>query len=177
FAQEIPLPFDSPIALCARRTGHSLCYADNEYYNMVDLEQASLYQLLPLRQSEEPTPWHVKPLICVIGENEFLILSWTGASALGVFITGEGDPVRGTLEWGSYPKAICLDYPYVTSLLPNETIEIHSVETQSMTQVIPPPTGARAVARLALVASLHGYLVPSTQRSGKLRKVKVGLAR
>lgn len=74
---------------------------------MVDLEQASLYQLLPLIQAEEPTSFEVKPLINVVGENEFLILSWTGSSALGVFITGDGDPVRGTLEWEMYPKAVC----------------------------------------------------------------------
>lgn len=79
---------------------------------MVDLDQASLYQLLPLRQSMDPTPFEVKPLITVIGENEFLILSWTGASALGVFITGDGDPVRGTLEWGGYPKAVCESIRY-----------------------------------------------------------------
>jgi hypothetical protein len=36
-----------------------------------------------------------------------LILSWTGASTLGLFITGDGDPVRGTLEWPSHPEAVC----------------------------------------------------------------------
>ncbi|KAJ3563567.1 hypothetical protein NP233_g8862 [Leucocoprinus birnbaumii] len=177
YQKEIPLPANSPPALLAKRTGHALCYADNEHYNMVDLGQASLFQLLPLRQAVEETPWEVKPVIEVIGENEFLILSWTGASALGVFITGDGDPVRGTLEWGMYPKAVCLDYPYVTSLLPNETIEVHSVETQSIVQVVGAPTAASHPARLDLVASLHGYLVPSTSRSGKMRKVKVGLVR
>lgn len=105
--QEIPLPSGSQPAITARRTGNTLCYSDNEFYNMVDLDQASLYSLLPLLQSPDPTPFQVRPLITVIGENEFLILSWTGTSALGVFITGEGDPVRGTLEWASYPKAIC----------------------------------------------------------------------
>ncbi|KAF5356987.1 hypothetical protein D9756_006358 [Leucocoprinus leucothites] len=165
YQKEIPLPANSPPALLAKRVGHALCYADNEYYNMVDLEQASLYQLLPLRQVVEETPWEVKPVIEVIGENEFLILSWTGASALGVFITGDGDPVRG------------LDYPYVTSLLPNETIEVHSVETQSIVQVVPPPAAANSRARLGLVASLQGYLVPSTNSSGKMRRVKVGLVR
>lgn len=79
---------------------------------MVDLDQASLFQLLPLRQVTDPTPWEVKPLITVIGENEFLILSWTGTSALGVFITGDGDPVRGTLEWAGYPKAVCESFFY-----------------------------------------------------------------
>ena len=74
---------------------------------MVDLEQASLYPILPLSQASEPVPFVVKPSITVIGPNEFLILSWTGASTLGFFITADGDPVRGTLEWPSYPRAIC----------------------------------------------------------------------
>lgn len=69
-----------------------------------------------------------------------------------------------------------LDYPYVTSLLPNETIEVHSVETQSIMQVVGAPSGDEA-ARLSLVASLHGYLVPSTQRSEKMRMTKVALLR
>jgi len=106
-SQEIPLPSDSPPALACKRAGHVLCYADNDFYNMVDLNQASLLQLLPLCQSTEDTPFEIKPIIEAVGENELLILSWTGTSALGVFITGDGDPVRGTLEWSGYPKAVC----------------------------------------------------------------------
>jgi hypothetical protein len=70
-----------------------------------------------------------------------------------------------------------LDYPYVNSLLPNETIQVHSVETQAIIQVLDPPSGTDATARLNLVLSLHGYLVPSTQRSAKMKKVKVRLMR
>ena len=72
---------------------------------MIDLENAFLSPILPLSQAPSPTP--IKPLITVVGENEFLILSWTGSSTLGVFITGDGDPVRGTLEWSSHPEDIC----------------------------------------------------------------------
>ncbi len=73
---------------------------------MVDLAAASLLQLLPISQAPDPTVV-VKPLIAVISEKEFLILSWTGATTIGVFITGDGDPVRGTLEWPSHPDAVC----------------------------------------------------------------------
>ncbi len=62
--------------------------------------------LLPISQALDTTIV-VKPSITAITESEFLILSWTGASTLGVFITGDGDPVRGTLEWPSHPEAIC----------------------------------------------------------------------
>ena len=73
---------------------------------MIDLVQASMVPLLPISQAADTTV-AVKPLITVITENEFLLLSWTGASTIGVFITGDGDPVRGTLEWPSHPEAIC----------------------------------------------------------------------
>jgi vacuolar protein sorting-associated protein 3 len=71
---------------------------------MVDLERASLFSIIPLSQDPSVT---VKPSITVIGDYEFLIISWTGASTMGLFITGDGDPVRGTLEWPRHPEAVC----------------------------------------------------------------------
>lgn len=88
----------------ARRSGRYVCAADKEYYNMADLEAASLFQLMPISQDPSVV---VKPCITVISENEFLIFSWTGVSTLGVFITGDGLPVRGTLEWNSHPESVC----------------------------------------------------------------------
>jgi vacuolar protein sorting-associated protein 3 len=97
------MPF-SARALLARRSGRHLCVADHTVYNMIDLDAASLIPLLPLSQTEDEAP--VKPFIQVISDNEFLILSWTGTSTLGLFVTGDGDPVRGTLEWPNHPKAV-----------------------------------------------------------------------
>ena len=102
--QEVPLPQGGVLA---KRIGHSLCIADSVYYNIVDLERVSSFPILPLSQAAEPTDFAVKPSITVVGDSEFLILSWMGASTLGVFITGEGDPVRGTLEWPSHPNSVC----------------------------------------------------------------------
>ena len=79
--------------------------ADHETYNVIDLETTSLIPLLPLSQVDDSSP--IKPSITVIGESEFLILSWTGSSTLGVFIAGTGDPVRGTLTWSVHPTALC----------------------------------------------------------------------
>lgn len=186
FLKEIPLPQGASMA---RRIGRSLCIADKENYNVVDLDGASLFPIIPVSQAFDSST-RVKPSITVVGDNEFLILSWTGASTIGLFITGDGDPVRGTLEWPSHPEAVCLDYPYVTTLLPNGTIEIHSIETQAIVQVIGAPAssapsspsgqsndGAQPRSRLNLVSSLTGYLVPSTQQSDKLRKTPVSLLR
>ncbi|KAI8974863.1 hypothetical protein BD414DRAFT_497764 [Trametes punicea] len=174
FQKEIPLPTGGVLA---RRTGRYLCVADKENYNVINLVEASLVPLLPISQAMG-SEVVIKPSITVITENEFLILSWTGASTLGVFITGEGEPVRGTLEWPSHPEAVSLDYPYVTTLLPNNTIEIHSVETQSIVQVIPaPPEGSSSEDRKALVACFRGFFIPSTQRREKLRLTPVRLLR
>ncbi|KAF8234973.1 hypothetical protein L208DRAFT_788835 [Tricholoma matsutake] len=140
YLKEIPLPQG---ATMARRIGRSLCIADKENYNMVDLEAASLFPIVPLSQASDSSVT-VKPSITVIGDNEYLIISWTGASTMGVFITDDGDPIRGTLEWPRHPEAICLDYPYIIALLPNDTIEIHNIETQEIVQVIsaPPATSS-----------------------------------
>lgn len=64
-----------------------------------------------------------------------------------------------------------LDYPNLTTLLPNGTIEIHSVETQSIIQVVSPPLDDDTVAdqRIGLVASLGGYIVPFSEHSEKMR--------
>ncbi|KAI0918331.1 hypothetical protein AcV5_002343 [Taiwanofungus camphoratus] len=179
FQKEIPLPSGG---ILARRTGRYLCIADKENYNMIDLEMASLIPLLPLSQT--PDVVSVKPSITVISENEFLILSWTGTSTLGLFINGDGDPVRGTLEWPSHPESVCLDYPYITTLLPNNTIEIHSVETQAIMQVISAPLASSSILsqesaadRKKLVVCANGFLIPSSQRSDKLRRIPVRLVR
>ena len=92
---------------------------------MIDLEQASMIPLLPISQAPDTTVV-VKPSITVITESEFLILSWTEASTLGVFITGDGDPVRGTLEWPSHPEAMCeyLDLSMIDTHFPTRHVVV-----------------------------------------------------
>lgn len=75
-------------------------------------------------------------------------------------------------------SAAGLDYPYVAALLSNNTIEIHSVETQTIAQVISPPLSPSSklvTDPRALIATLSGYLVPSTERTDKLRPVAISL--
>lgn len=48
-----------------------------------------------------------KPIITVIGSNEFLIVSDLDDRGLAIFISGSGDPVRGTFEYSKYPVAVC----------------------------------------------------------------------
>jgi vacuolar protein sorting-associated protein 3 len=78
-------------------------------------------------------------------------------------------------------KDVGLDYPYIATLLPNGTIEIHSVETQSIVQVIPPPSSTispeNLTGRLRLASCLNGYFVPSSQKTDKMRMTSVPLMR
>ncbi|KAG9221772.1 hypothetical protein CCMSSC00406_0006715 [Pleurotus cornucopiae] len=174
YQKEIPLPH--PVFL-ARRFGRALCVADQHTYSIVDLEDASIFPLMPICQTESAT--QLRPSINVVSDNEFLITSFAEGGTLGVFITGEGIPLRGTLQWPSYPRSVCLDYPYVASLLPNDTIEIHNVDTQSIAQVIPAPSDSSPTLHpwLKLISCSNGYLVPSAQRSDKMGLTSVRLFR
>ncbi|KAF4564585.1 hypothetical protein EYR40_010751 [Pleurotus pulmonarius] len=174
YQKEIPLPH--PVFL-ARRFGRALCVADQHTYSIVDLEDASIFPLMPICQTESAT--QLRPSINVVADNEFLITSFAEGGTLGVFITGDGIPIRGTLQWPSYPRSVCLDYPYVASLLPNDTIEIHNVDTQSIAQVIPAPSDSSPTLHpwLKLISCSNGYLVPSAQRSDKMGLTSVRLLR
>ena len=99
--QEIPI---SGIRY-GRRSGRYLCGADSENYNMVDLLENSSLPLLPFNQAQDGSK--TRPSIFPVSDEEFLMLSNMGVSAMGVFITSGGDPVRGTLEWEAYPLSIC----------------------------------------------------------------------
>ncbi|KAG1748343.1 CNH domain-containing protein [Suillus paluster] len=171
YTKDIPFRTEAPRA---RRSGHHLCIATADLYSIIDLASAQMFELLPVTQVQG-TEGTIKPHILVISPSEFLILSWTGGSTLGVFITGEGDPTRGTLQWPAHPVSICLDYPYLTTLLPNGTIEVHSVETQALIQTISAPDFNEG-RRPGLVSCLAGYAAPTSERVDKMRKVKVGLS-
>jgi hypothetical protein len=98
---------------------------------------------------------HQRPAILSIEDNEFLVASHTGSTTLGLFIKENGEPTRGTLEWASNVKSIgkwdwfqrylilthlrhspAVDYPYIIALLQNNTIEVHSIHTQEIIQVM-----------------------------------------
>ncbi|KAF8938913.1 hypothetical protein BGZ58_011208 [Dissophora ornata] len=96
--------------------------------------------VLPVSQSSHPGshPQVLKPVCIPIAENEFLLASATGSgqTAIGIFCTGAGDPVRGTLQWSSYPKALAVEYPYVTALLRGNVVEVHNIMDQKLVQTI-----------------------------------------
>jgi len=175
YRTEMPFPAGG---ILARRSGSYLCIADKEFYHMVDLNAASTFPMVPISQAGDGK--FVRPSITVINENEFLLLSWTGQATIGIFITVDGDPVRGTLEWPTYPESITLDYPFITAILPNQTIDIHNIETQSLVQSIPAPPPSPTSSprdRKQIVWSAGGYMVPATQGLRKLKITSVPLVR
>jgi len=163
-----------------------LCIADREQYILVNLGAVTATPLLPISQvPPEPGTRPHRPMILAVTEEEFLILSWTGAGTMGVFINLNGDPVRGTLQWPSHPLSISMEYPYVTALLQDQTILVHNVESQEIAQEIPPdplPVSNEAslaailgAERRALAMSSNGFLVPSRGQPEKLGLRQVNL--
>lgn len=75
---------------------------------MIDLSDASLTEVLPISQVDaESLDWDPVPNVVVIpGADEFLVTSYTGVGTMGVFLNGQGDPVRGTMEWEEHPLSI-----------------------------------------------------------------------
>ena len=69
------------------------------------------------------------------------------------------------------------------SLMPDDSVEIHSIETQTLVQTLPSPPHYKDLPysiirdRMGLFMSLSGFAVPSEQRSAKLRSVNVALLR
>ncbi|KAH9074328.1 hypothetical protein EDB83DRAFT_2312651 [Lactarius deliciosus] len=183
YHKDIPLPGG---AFLARRIGHRLCIADREQYSLIYLDAVTATPILPISQAPpEPGARPHRPMIVVVAEEEFLILSWTGAGTMGVFINTNGDPVRGTLQWPSHPLSICFEHPHVTALLPDQTIQVHDIESQEIAQVLPPPplpslneaspSALLGAERRALATSSNGFLVPLQQRPERLMLKKVNL--
>lgn len=83
----------------------------------------------------------------------------------------------------SYTEATAFDNPHVTTLLPDGTVEIHNIDTQTLVQTVPPPTASPSPAvaiptdRKAVLACAAGFCVPSAERQSKLRPTPVKLRR
>ncbi|GJJ14976.1 hypothetical protein Clacol_009246 [Clathrus columnatus] len=163
FRKEIQFPLG---AVIARFSGAYLCIATRETYQVIDFESNTSIPLLPLSQVQDET-W-VNPAMAVISEDEFLIMSRNDAGSLGVFIRG-ADPVRGTLTLSAHPIHITCDYPYVAALLPNGSIEIYDVETQSLCQTLSP---SREAEFHTLEKCTGLYTVPSNAQTSILELVE-----
>ena len=80
--------------------GGSLCYATGSMYGVLNLETGRSVELFPYDANS------VYPLMVAIQNTEYLIVNGTTESAIGIFITGKGEPTRGTIPFPSYPLGI-----------------------------------------------------------------------
>ncbi|KAG8884781.1 hypothetical protein FRB97_003302 [Tulasnella sp. 331] len=166
--KDIPLPAGATLA---KLSGPHLCIADRKSYWIINVDAAEALDLMdwshvPL---EENSP--IRPILVVTEQSEFMLVVWTGNGSLGFFMSGTGDPVRGTMEYPQHPISICVDHPYIAALLPNDTIEIHSLATLSIVAVLPCPTFHAS----QLSRNLAGYLIPSARGNQALQPITVPL--
>ncbi|KAI9323409.1 hypothetical protein BX666DRAFT_1847070, partial [Dichotomocladium elegans] len=68
----------------------------------------------------------------------------TAHTTIGIFTDAHGSPIRGTLQWSSYPRALCVEFPYIAALLRNGSIEIHNIIDQKQLQTISFPQAFEA---------------------------------
>ncbi|CAO3574989.1 unnamed protein product [Mortierella alpina] len=127
-------------ALIVSRWKNFVCFADANDFNLIDCRVGRMIPVLPVVQSASSgaNAQVLRPTCIAIAENEFLLASATssGQTAIGIFCTGAGDPVRGTLQWSSYPRALGVEFPYVAALLRNNVVEIHNILDQKLIQTI-----------------------------------------
>lgn len=127
---QIPLP-DGAITAC--QYGPYVCAADNHQYKLINLHEKRMIPLMPYTNGgSEP----FNPIITIISEKEFLLAlpPYSGQMIIGQFMSFGGEPVRGTLEWQNFPRAIGVEYPYTVALLRDNTVEIHNILEQKLVQ-------------------------------------------
>ncbi|KAG0337928.1 hypothetical protein BG000_004793 [Podila horticola] len=134
-AKELSLPNG---ALVVTRWKNYICVADANDFKLIDSRVGRMIPVLPVVQSASSgnSAQVIKPVCVAIAENEFLLASATssGQTAIGIFCSGNGDPVRGTLQWSSYPRALGVEFPYVAALLKSGHVEIHNILDQKLIQ-------------------------------------------
>ncbi|KLT38373.1 hypothetical protein CC85DRAFT_289576 [Cutaneotrichosporon oleaginosum] len=148
--KEIPLPAPPKYhALFSTYMCAALPSESGLTYCIIDLSDASLTEVLPVSQTDPDDSWAPNPNVVVIpGENQFLVTSYTGANTMGVFLNGQGDPERGTIEWEEHPLSIAVESGFIIALLRNHTVVVHSLndlENPAQTISLDPAAGVFAL--------------------------------
>ncbi|TPX33574.1 hypothetical protein SmJEL517_g03540 [Synchytrium microbalum] len=153
-------------ALILKRVGSTICAADTGSYKIINLDKGETIPLLTYDRAA------FRPTLTSVGDNgEFLLVTAGTAAqgtALGVFVSSTGEPVKGTLTWPVMPKSVAYHFPYVAALLRNNSIHIHNVFSQELVQMIsmPPNSEPRFIveASFELDVPAGGSGVPGTVR-------------
>lgn len=141
--KEVPVPGGT---ILARRFGDHLCTATTSEYSLVNLTSGQNIPLgLPISHSNEAPSASTRPsmLSCSgagkAADCEFLITSHSEDQSLGVFVQTNGEPSPKLIEWESHPRALFQEWPYLISLLRDDTIQVHHLETMERQQTIQLP--------------------------------------
>ncbi|CAG8566496.1 1122_t:CDS:10, partial [Diversispora eburnea] len=138
----IQLP-DGAITAC--QYGQFVCLADNQRYKLIDLKEKKLEDVMPYSENKSDRNSSLnevfKPIITVIGDSEFLLTLPADAEP----DRGMWEPVRGTLQWQSFPRAIGVELPYVVALLRNNYIEVHNIMDQQVVQSVQLSSKSRTI--------------------------------
>lgn len=119
-------------------------------YSLVNLDTGEQTPLaLPISQSEATSSARIRPSIVPVtfeeeGENvsTFLLTSHSHAGTLGVFLRTDGEPTAKLLEWPAHPRSIVLAWPWIYSLLRDDTVEIHDVRTMQRAAKLDVPSSS-----------------------------------
>ncbi|KNC98386.1 uncharacterized protein SPPG_06092 [Spizellomyces punctatus DAOM BR117] len=132
--KEISLP-DGAIMMV--RYESRICAADQHQYKLINIDNGLTIPLFPYDRTLQ------KPLAIVVSNGEYLLATATPQGlGLGLFISPNGEPIRGTLEWPAIPKSLAFHFPYVAALLHNNCIEIHNIFNQKRVQTITLPASS-----------------------------------
>lgn len=123
--------------------GSVVCAATRAAYDLLELDQKATIPLFPVVQGEaDPQGTRYDPYVARIvrvAPGEFLLASGSpeSSTAIGMFVTNEGEITRGTLMFGAYPLALLCDGDRVLALLSNGTLEIHDINSQAVLTTLP----------------------------------------
>ncbi|KAF2857895.1 hypothetical protein K470DRAFT_278961 [Piedraia hortae CBS 480.64] len=91
-----------------QRRGDLACLADGRLYSLIDLANQRKSELFPISSLDSSS---LPPNIVSPTPTEFLLTTGTQLNepGVGMFVNTDGDVVRGSIEFSSYPEALVLD--------------------------------------------------------------------
>lgn len=106
-------------------------------YDLVDISHSQKIFLFPI--STASTKTDLDPIIRYVRNNELLLVcggSEKSDPSMGMFVNLNGDVIRGTIAFESYPTSVEVDYPYVLAVLQNYRLIVYSIHDQNKLQEI-----------------------------------------
>ena len=113
-------------------SSQTLCFVDSQSFQLFNLASDPSDSIMTL------FPYAHTPHILSILQDEFLLVSTNAdSSGLGLFITLQGDPTRGTLQWPSSPASLAFSHPFIYAYLPAlKCIHVHHLLNQKLVSTI-----------------------------------------